>query len=233
MNANVNQAEIDKFSKLASGWWDIDGDMKPLHQMNPLRLDYILNKTSLENKTVLDLGCGGGILSEALAKAGASVTGIDMSTEAINVARDHATQSDLTINYEITPVENVIDKYKNHFDVITCMEMLEHVPDPKSIIKTCSQLIKPDGHLFFSTINRNPKSYLLAILAAEYILRLLPKGTHDYESFIRPSELDKWTRSCDLDRHDLTGMLYNPLTKEFKLGEDVSVNYFFYCRPKS
>jgi len=231
MPSNVDKQEVQKFDAMAKEWWDLDGPMKPLHQLNPLRLQYIENHVTLKDKKVLDLGCGGGILSEGLAKAGATVTGIDMATDAIHVAKEHGEK--LNIHYLKSTAETFANKHAGEFDVITCMEMLEHVPDPTSIVSACEKLIKPDGHIFFSTINRNPKSYLLAILAAEYIFCLLPKGTHEYEKFIRPSELDNWVKKSNLNTTDITGLFYNPLTKEFKLSKDTSVNYFLYCRPAS
>jgi len=228
MSQNVDPAEIQKFDAMASVWWDPNGPMKPLHQINPLRLEYIENHVELKDKNVLDIGCGGGILSEALAKSGANVTAIDMAEDAIAIAKKHG--ENLNINYIKSTAEDFAKKHSGEFDLITCMEMLEHVPNPSSIVEACSQLIKPEGHVFFSTINRNPKSYFLAILAAEYILRIIPKGTHEYEKLIRPSELENWARHSQLNTKDITGLNYNPLTKEFKLSKDVSVNYFLYCR---
>ncbi|MES9831612.1 MAG: bifunctional 2-polyprenyl-6-hydroxyphenol methylase/3-demethylubiquinol 3-O-methyltransferase UbiG [Candidatus Thiodiazotropha sp. LLP2] len=222
---NVDHSEVSKFEELASRWWDPNSEFKPLHEINPLRLGYIQGFTDLEDKKVLDVGCGGGILSESMAATGANVTGIDMGEAPLQVARLHLLESGLKVNYQRIPVEHLADQQPESYDVITCMEMLEHVPDPVSIVTACAKLVKPGGHLFFSTINRNPKSYLFAILGAEYLLRLLPKGTHDYAKFIRPSELSAWIREADLDSLDITGLSYNPLTQHYSLGADVDVNY--------
>ncbi|MES9990433.1 MAG: bifunctional 2-polyprenyl-6-hydroxyphenol methylase/3-demethylubiquinol 3-O-methyltransferase UbiG [Candidatus Thiodiazotropha sp.] len=222
---NVDHAEVSKFEELASRWWDPHSEFKPLHEINPLRLDYIQRFTSLEGRQVLDVGCGGGILSESMAALGAQVTGIDMGEAPLQVARLHLLESGLEINYERIPVERLAQEQPESFDLITCMEMLEHVPDPTSVVTACARLVKPGGKLFFSTINRNPKSYLFAIVGAEYLLKLLPKGTHDYAKFIRPSELHSWMREADLSSLDMTGMSYNPFTQSYKLGDDVDVNY--------
>ncbi|MES9851326.1 MAG: bifunctional 2-polyprenyl-6-hydroxyphenol methylase/3-demethylubiquinol 3-O-methyltransferase UbiG [Candidatus Thiodiazotropha sp. L084R] len=222
---NVDHSEVSKFEELASRWWDPNSEFKPLHEINPLRLGYIQGFTDLEDKKVLDVGCGGGILSESMAATGANVTGIDMGEAPLQVARLHLLESGLEVNYQRIPVEHLADQQPESYDVITCMEMLEHVPDPVSIVTACAKLVKPGGHLFFSTINRNPKSYLFAILGAEYLLRLLPKGTHDYAKFIRPSELSAWIRGADLDSLDIAGLSYNPLTQHYSLGADVDVNY--------
>ena len=235
---NVNDAEIAKFEQIASQWWDLTGDFKPLHQVNPLRVQFISQHISeqqseLFSKKVIDVGCGGGILSESLAKLGANVTGIDMGTEPLNVAKLHALESGLTINYEkITAEDKALQAFES-FDMVTCMEMLEHVPDPSLIIEACSKLVKPNGRVFFSTINRNPKSYFFAIVGAEYVLNLLPKGTHNYEKFIRPSEIDEWARLYDLSISSMIGMTYNPITKKYKLDDDVSVNYIIHYEKKS
>lgn len=228
MNANrinVDHVEIGKFEELASRWWDPHSEFKPLHEINPIRLDYIQRYISLAGKHVLDVGCGGGILSESMAACGARVTGIDMGEAPLQVARLHLLESGLEINYERIPVERLAEEQPESFDLITCMEMLEHVPDPASVVTACARLVKPGGRLFFSTINRNPKSYLFAILGAEYLLKLLPKGTHDYAKFIRPSELHTWMREAGLETLGMTGMSYNPLTQTYKLTDDVDVNY--------
>ncbi|MCG7898017.1 MAG: bifunctional 2-polyprenyl-6-hydroxyphenol methylase/3-demethylubiquinol 3-O-methyltransferase UbiG [Candidatus Thiodiazotropha lotti] len=222
---NVDHSEVSKFEELASRWWDPHSEFKPLHEINPLRLDYIKGFTSLEGKEVLDVGCGGGILSESLAACGAKVTGIDMGEAPLQVARLHLLESGLEVNYERIPVERLAEERPASFDVITCMEMLEHVPDPASVVSACAKLVRPGGQLFFSTINRNPKSYLFAIVGAEYLLQLLPKGTHDYAKFIRPSELNAWTREAGLDSLDIKGLSYNPLTQHYRVGDDVDVNY--------
>jgi 2-polyprenyl-6-hydroxyphenyl methylase/3-demethylubiquinone-9 3-methyltransferase len=222
---NVDHSEISKFEELASRWWDPYSEFKTLHEINPLRLGYIQGVTSLKGKQVLDVGCGGGILAESMAACGAHVTGIDMGEAPLQVARLHLLESKLEVNYERIPVERLAAERPKSFDLITCMEMLEHVPDPSSVIQACAKLVTPGGHLFFSTINRNPKSYLFAILGAEYLLRLLPKGTHDYAKFIRPSELNSWIRGAGLKTIDMTGLSYNPLTQIYYLSEDVAVNY--------
>jgi 2-polyprenyl-6-hydroxyphenyl methylase/3-demethylubiquinone-9 3-methyltransferase len=222
---NVDHSEVNKFEELASRWWDPHSEFKPLHEINPLRLGYIKQFTALEGKQVLDVGCGGGILSESLAACGAQVTGIDMGEAPLQVARLHLLESGLEVNYERIPVERLAEERPASFDLITCMEMLEHVPDPASVVQACAKLVKPGGHLFFSTINRNPKSYLFAIVGAEYLLNLLPKGTHDYGKFIRPSELSTWTREAGLDSLSIKGLSYNPLTQHYRLGDDVDVNY--------
>lgn len=222
---NVDQNEIDKFSALASRWWDANSEFKPLHEINPLRLNYIQEYTSLEGKTILDVGCGGGILSEGLARAGAKVTGIDMAEKGLEVAKLHLLESKLDVDYQKIPVEELAEKQPASFDVVVCMEMLEHVPDPASVISACQKLVKPGGYVFFSTINRTIKSYLFAIIGAEYVLNLLPKGTHDHDKFIKPSELSRWARHAELDVLNATGMQYNPLTKIYSLGGDVHVNY--------
>jgi 2-polyprenyl-6-hydroxyphenyl methylase/3-demethylubiquinone-9 3-methyltransferase len=222
---NVDHSEVNKFEELASRWWDPHSEFKPLHEINPLRLGYIKQFTALEGKQVLDVGCGGGILSESLAAYGAQVTGIDMGEAPLQVARLHLLESGLEVNYERIPVERLAEERPASFDLITCMEMLEHVPDPASVVQACAKLVKPGGHLFFSTINRNPKSYLFAIVGAEYLLNLLPKGTHDYAKFIRPSELGAWIRESELESLEIKGLSYNPLTQNYRLGDDVDVNY--------
>lgn len=228
---NFDPVEIAKFEELASRWWDTQGEFKPLHEINPLRLNYIDERVNLKGKKILDVGCGGGILSESMALRGASVTAIDMGKAPLSVARLHALESDVDIDYQKTTVEELAEKMPGEFDAVTCMELLEHVPDPSSVIKACKDLVKPCGQVFFSTLNRNPKSYAFAILGAEYILKMLPKGTHDYDKFIRPSELDEWARRADLQLKDIIGLTYNPFTKNYKLGHDVDVNYMtFYVR---
>jgi len=222
---NVDPIEIEKFSSLASRWWDQHSEFKPLHDINPLRLDYIDRYSSLAGKKVLDVGCGGGILSEAMATKGAQVTGIDLGKAPLSVARLHLLESNLEVDYQEISVEQLAKQSPASFDCVTCMEMLEHVPDPGAIIKACAHLVKPGGWVFFSTLNRNPKSFFLAIIGAEYVLNMLPKGTHEYARFIRPSELDDWARKADLETQDITGMTYNPLTKRYKLGQDIDVNY--------
>ncbi len=229
---NVDPAEVAKFEELASRWWDPNSEFKPLHDINPLRLGYIEDWAGLAGKQVLDVGCGGGILSESMARQGAEVQGIDMGEAPLSVARLHQYESGVQVAYQQTTAEQLASERPAHYDVVTCMEMLEHVPDPASVITACTQLVKPGGKVFFSTINRNPKAYLLAIVGAEYVLRMLPKGTHDYRKFIRPSELDTWAREAGLQLDDLTGMTYNPLFGEYRLGRDVDVNYLAaYTRP--
>jgi len=227
MNPNVDHDEVNKFAVLAARWWDRNSEFKPLHDINPLRLNYIKEQCggSLEGKRILDIGCGGGILSESLALEGASVVGIDLAEAGLEVAKLHLLESGLDIDYQFISAEELAQSESGSFDVIACLEMLEHVPDPSLIIEACSKLIKPDCQLFFSTINRNPKSYFFAIVGAEYVLNLLPKGTHHYEKFIRPSEIDEWARAYDLSISSMIGMTYNPITKKYKLGDDVSVNY--------
>ncbi len=226
---NIDTAEIAKFEALASRWWDATSEFKPLHEINPLRLNYIDRRVSLENKEVIDVGCGGGILSESMAKAGAKVTGIDMGKAPLNVAKLHALESGVEINYLQSTAEDIAIQYPQKFDVVTCLEMLEHVPNPQSVIESCYKLVKPGGHVFFSTINRNPKAYLFAIVGAEYLLNLLPKGTHEYNKFITPAELESWARTAELAVRELTGMTYNLLSKKYSLGHDVSVNYLMHC----
>lgn len=221
---NIDKEELAKFSDLAQDWWNPAGKMKPLHLINPVRLKYIEQQITLKGKHVLDVGCGGGLLSEALAKHGAIVTGVDMSESLIDVAKNHAEQQQLNINYQCQDIE-ILTKDAQRFDIITCMELLEHVPDPQRMIKNCAALIKPGGKLFFSTINRNFKAYLYTIVGAEYVFNLLPKGTHDYAQFIRPSELTQWAESGGLRLLDITGIHYHPLKNEFDLSRDVSVNY--------
>lgn len=223
--SNADPIELEKFSQLAHKWWDPNSEFKPLHEINPLRLAYIDRIASLAGKTVLDVGCGGGILSEALADAGATVTGIDLADKSLSVARLHLLESGKKVDYHKVAVEALADERPAHYDVVTCMEMLEHVPDPAAVVAACAKLVKPGGHVFFSTLNRNPKSYLFAIIGAEYVLNLLPRGTHDYAKFIKPSELAQWCRNAGLEVAEVTGMSYNPLNKSYTLGRDTSVNY--------
>jgi len=228
---NVDQAEINKFEELAARWWDPHSEFKPLHDINPLRLGYIDRVAGLQGKRVLDVGCGGGILSESMAQQGATVTGIDMGEAPLQVARLHLLESGLEVDYQRIPVEQLAEQQPGSFDVVTCMEMLEHVPDPASVIEACARLARSGGQLFFSTLNRNPKSYLFAIVGAEYLLRLLPKGTHDFSKFIKPSELDSWIRRADLQTTEMIGLTYNPLTGQYRLSPgDVDVNYMVSCR---
>ncbi|GAA6145722.1 bifunctional 3-demethylubiquinone 3-O-methyltransferase/2-octaprenyl-6-hydroxy phenol methylase [Thalassolituus maritimus] len=228
---NVDRAEVAKFEALASRWWDRESEFKPLHDINPLRTNYIDVHAVLAGKKVLDVGCGGGILSEAMAQRGAEVTGIDMGAAPLNVARLHALESGVNVEYRQVPVEELAEEMPGAFDVVTCLEMLEHVPDPASIIAACKKLVKPGGWVFFSTINRNPKAYAMAIIGAEYIMRMLPPGTHDYDKFIKPSELTRWCRAAELSVIDMTGLIYNPLTREYSLkAQDVDVNYMIATR---
>ncbi|WP_413284561.1 bifunctional 2-polyprenyl-6-hydroxyphenol methylase/3-demethylubiquinol 3-O-methyltransferase UbiG [Vibrio sp. MA40-2] len=229
---NVDLAEIKKFEDMASRWWDLDGEFKPLHQINPLRLNYVLEKANgLFDKTVLDVGCGGGILSESMAKQGANVTGLDMGKEPLEVARLHALETQTTLNYIQSTIEDHAEQNPHSYDVITCMEMLEHVPDPLSIIKSCEKLVKPGGHVFFSTLNRNVKSYVFAIVGAEHLLKLVPKGTHHHDKFIKPSELLNMLDKTTLVELGITGLHYNLLTDSYRLGTKVDVNYIVHtCR---
>jgi|TARA_B110000037_G_scaffold179456_1_gene205636 2-polyprenyl-6-hydroxyphenyl methylase / 3-demethylubiquinone-9 3-methyltransferase len=222
---NIDQAEVEKFNALAHKWWDPTSEFRPLHEINPLRVNFITSKVNLKGKKLLDVGCGGGILSESMAKEGAHVTAIDQGEKVIKIAQLHNLESKLDIDYKQLNIEDFCKNNKNKFDVITCLEMLEHVPNPASIIMACSSLLKPNGKIFFSTINRNPKSFLFAIIGAEYILKLLPKGTHSYEKFITPAELMSWCEMERLNFNDIVGMTYNPLLKKYSLGKDVSVNY--------
>jgi len=227
---NADPIELEKFSQLAHRWWDINSEFRPLHEINPLRLAYIDNIAHLAGKTVLDVGCGGGILSESMTDKKAHVTGIDLGEKALQVAQLHLLESGKQVEYRKISVEQLALEKPGHYDVVTCMEMLEHVPDPQSIVKACSQLVKPGGHIFFSTLNRNPKSYLLAIIGAEYVLNMLAKGTHDYAKFIKPSELAQFCRNNNLSVSDIIGLTYNPLSKVYALGRDTDVNYMMACR---
>lgn len=227
---NVDPGEIAKFEALASRWWDPESEFKPLHEINPLRANWIDQRAAVAGKRVLDIGCGGGLLCEALAQRGALMTGIDMGEAPLAVARLHQLESGLQIDYRQMTAEALAEEAPGSFDVVTCMEMLEHVPDPGAVIAACARLVKPGGQVFFSTLNRNPKSYLFAILGAEYLLRLLPRGTHEYSKFIKPSEMGYWVRDAGLDVRELTGLTYNPLLRRYSLTQhDVSVNYLMHC----
>lgn len=225
---NVDPAELEKFASLAHRWWDKTTEFKPLHAINPLRLNFIDGLVSLKGKRVLDVGCGGGILSESMAEKGADVTGIDLGEKALKVAKLHQLETGTKVDYRLISVEDLAKQQAGSFDVVTCMEMLEHVPDPEAIIRACAELVKPGGSVFFSTINRNPKAYLFAVIGAEYLLNMLPKGTHEYQKFIKPSELSSWARHAGLEISQLKGMGYNPLTEHYSLGTDVSVNYLIH-----
>jgi 2-polyprenyl-6-hydroxyphenyl methylase/3-demethylubiquinone-9 3-methyltransferase len=222
---NADPAELQKFSDLAHRWWDPASEFKPLHEINPLRLGWIDSKAGLAGRKVLDIGCGGGILAEGMAGLGAEVTGIDLSEKALSVARLHLFESGHKVDYRLYSAEALAEEMPGRFDTVTCMEMLEHVPDPASIVAACARLVKPGGHVFLSTLNRNPKSYLFAIIGAEYLLRLLPAGTHEYARFIKPSELSRYCRNARLDVQEVIGLSYNPLTKTYALGRDTDVNY--------
>ena len=228
---NVDPHEIRKFEELASRWWDRNSEFKPLHDINPLRANWIDSLAPVAEKTILDVGCGGGILCEALAQRGAVVTGIDMGDAPLAVGNLHKLESGVAVTYEKSTAEDYAESHTEAFDTVTCLEMLEHVPDPSSVVAACAAMCKPGGTLFFSTINRNPKSYLLAVIGVEYVLRMLPKGTHEYSKFIRPSELGQWVREAGLEIDQMTGLLYNPITKTYKLNEqDVDVNYMVCAR---
>ena len=231
---NVDEQEIAKFEAVASRWWDLEGEFKPLHRINPLRLDYILQRSGgIFDKKVLDVGCGGGILAESMAREGAHVTGLDMGYEPLQVARLHALETGTKLDYVQETVESHAQAHPQHYDVVTCMEMLEHVPDPASVIRACAQLVKPGGHVFFSTINRNTKSWLMAVVGAEYILKMVPKGTHDSKKFIRPSELIGWVDQTLLRERHIIGLHYNPITDHIKLGGNVDVNYMVHTQRDS
>lgn len=222
---NADPLELQKFSDLAHRWWDPTSEFRPLHEINPLRLEWINARAPLAGKNVIDIGCGGGILSESMARKGAKVTGIDLSEKALKVADLHSLESGVAVRYKLIAAEEMAAQEAGQYDVVTCMEMLEHVPDPSAIVRAAATLVKPGGQVFFSTLNRNPKAYLYAILGAEYLLRMLPKGTHDYDKFITPSELSQYIRSAGLDVQGFKGMGYNPLTKIYSLNQDTSVNY--------
>lgn len=225
---NADPQELEKFSQLAHRWWDPASEFRPLHEINPLRLEWIDAIASLSGKVVLDIGCGGGILSESMAARGANVTGIDLSDKALGVARLHLLESGRVVDYQKQSAEEHATEAPGKYDIVTCMEMLEHVPDPSSIVAACSRLVKPGGHVFFSTLNRNPKSYLFAVIGAEYVLNLLPKGTHEYAKFIKPSELARWAKSVGLEPDELIGMSYNPLTGIYRLTKNTDVNYLLH-----
>ncbi len=227
---NADPAELEKFSALAHRWWDVNSEFKPLHEINPLRLDAIDRIAPLEGRRVLDVGCGGGILSEAMAARGAHVTGIDMAEKPLKVAQLHLLESGREVDYRNTTVESIAQSEPGTYDIVTCMEMLEHVPDPASTVHACGAAAKSGARVFFSTLNRNPKSYLFAIIGAEYVLKLLPRGTHDYAKFIKPSELAAFCRDAGLEVTGMIGMTYNPLTKTYSLNDDTSVNYILHCR---
>ena len=222
---NADPLELQKFSDLAHRWWDPTSEFRPLHEINPLRLEWINGRVPLAGKKVLDIGCGGGILTEAMGRKGATVTGIDLSEKALNVADLHSLESGIKVHYEKISAEEIAAREPGCYDVVTCMEMLEHVPDPSAIVRACAQLVKPGGKVFFSTLNRNPKSYLFAVIGAEYILRLLPRGTHDYAKFIKPAELAHFMRNAGLNLDAIKGMTYNPFTRIYSLNQDTSVNY--------
>lgn len=227
---NADQAELDKFSELAHRWWDPESEFKPLHDINPLRLDWIDRSIGLAGKKVLDVGCGGGILAESMATRGATVTGIDLSDKALSVAKLHLLESGQKVEYRKVAAEELAAEMPGAFDVVTCLEMLEHVPEPASTVRACAQLVRPGGTVYFSTINRNPKSYLFAVIGAEYILNLLPRGTHDYAKFIRPAELARYCREAGLSVSEVVGMTYNPITKSYALGANTDVNYLMRTR---
>lgn len=227
-SVNADPAELQKFAALAHRWWDSGSEFKPLHDINPLRLDFIDRNAGLRGKSVLDVGCGGGILAESMAQRGAQVTGIDLGEKALKVAQLHRLESGVDVDYRLVAVETLAEEQPESYEVVTCMEMLEHVPDPSSIVAACARLVKPGGRVFFSTLNRNPKSYLYAVIGAEYILSLLPRGTHDYAKFIKPSELSGWARAAGLETSGMVGMSYNPLTGRYVLNADVSVNYILH-----
>ena len=230
---NVDANEIDKFSQLAHKWWDVTSEFKPLHDINPLRLGYIDGLATLAGKAVLDVGCGGGILTESLAKNSGSAMGIDLAVKSLKIAKLHAMEQAVeNVQYRCVSVEELADEMPHAFDVVTCMEMMEHVPDPASIVRACAKLVKPDGMVFFSTLNRNPKSYLYAIIGAEYLLNLMPRGTHDWQKFITPAELARMCRQAGLDVVDQKGLEYNPLTKIYRLSDNTDVNYMIACRPQ-
>lgn len=229
-NANFDQGELARFSALASKWWDPNSEFRPLHEINPLRLNWIDQRAQLKGKQVLDVGCGGGILAESMANRGATVLGVDLADKSLKVAELHRLESGAQVNYRCVSAEQLAMEQREQYDVVTCMEMLEHVPDPSQTIQACADLCKPGGWLFFSTINRNPKSFVFAIVGAEYVLNLLPKGTHSYEKFIKPSELASYARRAGLEFNEIIGLVYNPITKIYRLAKDTDVNYMVACR---
>ena len=226
---NADPLELKKFSELAHRWWDPNSEFRPLHEINPLRLEWINALAPVAGKRVVDVGCGGGILAEAIAKKGATVTGIDLSEKALKVADLHSLESGVAVRYELISAEDLAAREAGQYDVVTCMEMLEHVPDPSAVVKACATLVKPGGQVFFSTLNRNPKSYLFAIIGAEYVLRLLPRGTHDYAKFITPAELSQYSRNAGLQVEAVKGMTYNPFTRIYSLNQNTDVNYLIAC----
>ncbi len=228
LERNVDPVEINKFERVAHRWWDKDSEFQPLHAINPLRLNYIDERAGLSGKAVLDVGCGGGILTESMAHRQATVTGIDLGKTPLSVANLHALESGIAIDYQQISAEELAVTMPGYFDVVTCMEMLEHVPDPASVINACATLVKPGGHVFFSTINRNPKAFMLAIFAAEYVMNMLPKGTHEYSKLIRPSELEQAARNAGLELRNISGLSYNPLFKHYSIGNDIDINYMMY-----
>jgi len=231
---NFDPAELAKFDALAARWWDTEGEFRPLHQINPLRLDWIRQHVRLDGRAVLDIGCGGGILAESMAASKAIVTAIDLAEGPLAVARLHQLESGAKVDYRKISAEALAAEAPGRFDLVTCLEMLEHVPDPAAVVQSCAELVRPGGHVVFSTINRNPKSFLFAIVGAEYVLRLLPRGTHEYQKFIRPSELEAWARAAGLRLKEAIGLHYNPLSREYSLGPGLDVNYMLYCqRPES
>lgn len=229
MSKNFDKNELAKFESLAYRWWDKESEFKPLHEINPLRLNFINKISPLKDKKVLDIGCGGGILTESMVKNGALVKGIDLGEAPLAVAKIHAKEQNLEIDYEEISAESLANNQPETYDIITCMEMLEHVPNPAAIVEACAKLAKPNGHIFFSTINRNLKSFFFAIIGAEYVLNLLPKGTHEYEKLIRPSELDRWIRASSMNTEDIVGMSYNPFNKSYSLTSDISVNFILHA----
>jgi 2-polyprenyl-6-hydroxyphenyl methylase / 3-demethylubiquinone-9 3-methyltransferase len=232
MHANLDSTEIAKFDAIAARWWDPEGEFRPLHAINPLRLDYVDGRAPLKGRRVADIGCGGGLLAEGMAERGARVTGIDLSEGALEVAKLHLKESGRQVDYRLVSAEALAAELPGAFDAVTCMEMLEHVPDPASIIRACATLVRPGGQVIFSTLNRNPKSFAMAILGGEYLLRLIPPGTHEYAKFIRPSELEAWARAAGLVHRHSTGLHYNPLTRHYRLGPGLDVNYFMhFIRP--
>ena len=230
---NADPHELAKFGELAHRWWDPNSEFKPLHEINPLRLDWIESTLPLAGKKVIDVGCGGGLLSEGMAARGAIVTGIDLSEKPLGVARLHLYESGLSVDYQLISAEAMAEAHPGEFDAVTCLEMLEHVPDPASIVTACAKLVKPGGHVFFSTLNRNAKAYLFAVVGAEYVLNLLPRGTHDYAKFIKPAELSRYCRNAGLDTEEIRGMSYNPFSQAYSLGQDSSVNYLLSTRRAS
>jgi 2-polyprenyl-6-hydroxyphenyl methylase/3-demethylubiquinone-9 3-methyltransferase len=226
---NADPAELEKFSRLAHRWWDPQSEFRPLHEINPLRLEWIERHAGLAGRKVLDVGCGGGILTEAMARLGAQVSGIDLSDKALRVAELHLLESKVSVQYEKTAAEDYAERHAAEFDIVTCMELLEHVPEPAGMVAACARLVRPGGKVFFSTINRNPKSYLFAVIGAEYVLKLLPRGTHDYQRFIKPSELSRWSRAAGLTADEVIGMTYHPIAKRYALGRDCDVNYLLRC----